>query len=198
MKQKEIKALLEEASQPYCSWQRRSQIQCMLVAALVAYRPMCGSAGIGRIEGFKLIIEKLYVDTLYYNPKCLPDLFPVFAMICGARGDDMLVADVDWSLVRSKPKDPSVFEEVENAKATLEAYQKLVRRRIGGKDGWEDSNGEGYGELEEVNTMLEAYERLGTPEEIQAALDAAFKMLTTIRDIIIAVKKSGVTAASDV
>ncbi len=102
MRQKEIKALLEEASQPDCPWQRRNQIQCRLVEALAMYRPVRGRAGIERAEQLKLLLEKLYVDTLKNYPRYLPKLFPVFAMICGDRDDDMIVADVAWYLCSKK------------------------------------------------------------------------------------------------
>jgi len=125
MKQKEIKALLEEASQPDCSWQRRNQIQCELIDALIAFRPVSWPTGTGRIEGFKLILEKLYVDTLHYYPMYLPNLFPVFAMICGERDDDMIVADVIWSLSSNSAKDCAVWDDLKEAKCMLKAYQPL-------------------------------------------------------------------------
>lgn len=171
MKQKEIRRLLEEASQLHCTWQRRNQIQCQLGEASAA---VCGDGAESRVAGLQLILDKLYVDTLKSYPGYLPKLFPVFAMICGERDNRMLVTDVNWYLC-----DKQVYDSWN----TLNRNQEEV-----------------YGVLEEVKeclTLLKAYEPLGTPEEIKNALDASFQMLAVIRKIGIAVKESGVTAGLD-
>lgn len=99
MDQRELKALLEEAAKPDCSWQRRNQIQCRLGEATAAM----GKNGVykteGREAGLLLLLEALYVTTVQNRPELLPSLFPTFAIICGDRDAKSLVAEVDWSLV---------------------------------------------------------------------------------------------------
>jgi len=98
MNQKELKALLQEAADPNCSWQRRNEIQCKLGQA----SPAMGADGVyeieGREAGMHLVLDKLYVDTIQHRPELLPSLFPVFAVICGDRKEGIICADVDWSL----------------------------------------------------------------------------------------------------
>lgn len=100
MKQRELKALLEEAAKPDCTWQRRTQIQYRLGKATGAI----GNDGIYETEGqkeagFKLLLNALYVTTVQNRPELLPTLFPTFAVICGDCEEGVLIADVDWSLV---------------------------------------------------------------------------------------------------
>ena len=100
MRQKEVKALLEEAAKPGCSWQRRTEIQCQLCEATAAM----GKNGVYKIKGrkaaFHMLLNDLYMDTLNNRPDLLPTLFPFFAVICGDRKEGYIVADhVDWGIV---------------------------------------------------------------------------------------------------
>ena len=98
MRQDHIKALLEEAAKPDCDWQRRTIIQCELCDACAAM----GSDGVYEIDnpaaGLHLVINNLYFQTLQSAPDKLPSLFPVFAMICGDRDPQFLIADINWDL----------------------------------------------------------------------------------------------------
>ena len=99
MDQRELKALLDEAAKPSCSWQRQNEIQCRLGEA----SPAMGVDGVrkieGPVEGMQIVLDHLYTDTIQNRPDLLPALFPVFALICGDREDRTICADVDWSLV---------------------------------------------------------------------------------------------------
>jgi hypothetical protein len=99
MDQRLLKALLEEAARPDCSWERRNAIHCQLTDASPAF----GQDGVFEIEGrgagMHLLLEKLYVEVGHHRPELLPTLFPVFSLICGDRKDGVLCADIDWSLV---------------------------------------------------------------------------------------------------
>lgn len=99
MKQRELKALLEEAASPECSWKRRNQIQIKLNEATAAM----GEDGLyvieGLVAGLHLLLNSLYVGTVQNRPELLPALLPAFAIICGDREDGKLIADVDWSIV---------------------------------------------------------------------------------------------------
>lgn len=99
MEQRELKALLDEAANPKCSWQRRNEIQCKLGEATAAM----GKDGVyeleGREAGLHLLLEALYVSTIQNRPELLPTLFPTFAIICGDREEGILIADVDWAIV---------------------------------------------------------------------------------------------------
>jgi hypothetical protein len=94
MNQLEIKVLLHEASNPECSWRRRNEIQCEFEKAMVP-----GEDGEGEEAGLLLLLTSLYASTVQNRPELLPTLFPTFAIICGDRKEDMLIADVDWTIV---------------------------------------------------------------------------------------------------
>lgn len=99
MKQSELKALLKEAANPECSWQRRNEIQCKLGDATAAMNEDGVYKIEGREAGLHLLLDSLYVSTVQNRPELLPTLFPAFAIICGDREEGILVADVDWSIV---------------------------------------------------------------------------------------------------
>lgn len=99
MDQREIKSLLQEASNQDCSFARRIEIQCKFAKASAAM----GDDGIYKTNrpesGFVVVLDSLYTSTILNCPESLPSLFPVFAIICGDREKGSLYADVDWSLV---------------------------------------------------------------------------------------------------
>ena len=44
------------------------------------------------------ILETVFVDTVNNRPQALPELFPLFAALCGDRESKMWLADVDWKV----------------------------------------------------------------------------------------------------
>lgn len=99
MNQRELKTLLDEAAQQYCSRQRRNEIQVELAEASPALRADGVYENKGREAGMLLVLEQLYTETATHRPDLLSSLFPAFAVICGDRQDGAICADVDWSLV---------------------------------------------------------------------------------------------------
>ncbi len=99
MDQKELKALLTEASQSGCSGRRLNEIHCKLQDACCAVKKDGTYKETGRRAGMSLVLDKLYVDTIQNRQEILPVLFPAFAVICGDRKDNSLYADIDWALV---------------------------------------------------------------------------------------------------
>ncbi|MFA6322034.1 MAG: hypothetical protein WCX71_00985 [Candidatus Buchananbacteria bacterium] len=99
MKQEEIKALLEEAAKPTCSSVRRNDIHCRLSEASAAM----GENGVYEVDnpeaGLIVLLDRLFISTLKNRPELLPTLFPAFAVICGDRDEDLIIAQIDWSLV---------------------------------------------------------------------------------------------------
>jgi len=100
VKQEDLKKLLIEAASPTCSPVRQSQIQILLSEASAAMN----EHGVvvrddGRLAGMLFLLEDLYVETLKHRPELLPTFFPVFAIVCGDRDEECVVADVDWNLV---------------------------------------------------------------------------------------------------
>lgn len=102
MKQKEIMALLVEASDPRCSERSLNQIHLALQRAMKWQTP-----GVrieyewGKVEGLQLAMNALYMETISHHRDQLPSLFPVFAMFCGDRKANAYVADINWKLMRS-------------------------------------------------------------------------------------------------
>lgn len=99
MEQRHVMSLLKEAASPGCHYHRRNQIQCKLSEAASEKDRTGAGFDEGKKEGIKLVLDKLYADTLEHNPELLPSLFPVFAIICGDRKKGMLCANVDWTLL---------------------------------------------------------------------------------------------------
>jgi len=100
MEQRKIMELLQEAASPSCTWERQNEIHCLLGAATAAL----DEDGIYEVDteaaGMSNALDCLFTDTCKNRRDQLPALFPFFATICGNREEGMLVADVDWSLVR--------------------------------------------------------------------------------------------------
>lgn len=97
MKQQKVKELLEEAAKSDCTWQRRTDIQCLLRAATAAGKS--GKYKSSRsVSGLLVALDTLYVQTIENKPEILPSLFPFFAIVCGDREEEMIYANVDWSL----------------------------------------------------------------------------------------------------
>ena len=101
MDQQRLMELLTEASKPECDSRRRNSIQVELGQASAA----AGKDGVieveGKVAGIHLVLETLYVQTILNRPELLPTLFPAFAVICGDRDENLVVADTNWSLVPS-------------------------------------------------------------------------------------------------
>ena len=95
MTTKEIYDLLVEASAKTTSDQRINEIQCELG------RAVCKNTGDGRGEGIEVILDSLYVDTFNNNPKLLPTLLPVFAIMCGDRDGHSIIGEPDWKLINA-------------------------------------------------------------------------------------------------
>jgi hypothetical protein len=104
MKQQDLKALLEEAANPDCSWERVNEIHCILGAASPANDSMPNSEGFtehdrGRAEGMELVLDSMYVETIKNRREFLPSLLPVFMLICGDRTEGSIInRDIDWSV----------------------------------------------------------------------------------------------------
>jgi hypothetical protein len=99
MTTEQIYNLLLEASKNETSEFRKNKIQCLLGEQCAGFNGECYEIE-GRGAGIHLILDKLYVDTLENNPKLLPSLLPVFAIISGEREKDKyIVADADWSFI---------------------------------------------------------------------------------------------------
>jgi hypothetical protein len=97
MTTKEIHQLLIEAANPNTSNQRKNKIQCLLSAETIASK---GNSSEDRTKGYgvELVLQALYVGVLDNNPKLLPSLLPVFAIMAG-EANGMLVADPDWDYI---------------------------------------------------------------------------------------------------
>jgi len=99
MTTKQIYELLLEASKDETSEFRKNKIHCLLGEQAAGFNGCCYEIE-GRAAGINLILDKLYVDTLENNPKLLPSLLPVFAIISGEREKNKnIVAYADWSFV---------------------------------------------------------------------------------------------------
>lgn len=101
MEQRKIMALLKEAAKPKCPAKRLTNIAIEL-KGVVETEDSDGDIEIdGRSAGFAVLVESLFHQTLQNKPDQLPALFPAFAMLCGDKGEDKLLADVDWTLVEA-------------------------------------------------------------------------------------------------
>ncbi len=107
MQQKRILELLQEASQPNCTLARANQIELELREGCPKHVDQENPRGgerengyeEGRCDGHDEVINSLFVDTFEKRRELLPSLFPLFAMICGDKDDNMMRADIDWSLL---------------------------------------------------------------------------------------------------
>jgi len=127
MEQAEIMQLLKEAADPNCPGQRVTSIQCLLGHA----SPAMGSDGVFRFDssngGLLSVVDRLFTQTYKNCRQKFPDLFPVFALICG--GKDV---DIDWSLMEKcgNGKIRRCFVEQENyilsAKRVNEIYNDCL------------------------------------------------------------------------
>lgn len=99
MTQREIMALLVEASDKHCPSKRLNDIHIALRRAL----PEGVSNDEDRFEEgrraeLEHVLDKVYLETIAVRPALLPSLFPIFALLCGDRGKDSIMAEIDWSL----------------------------------------------------------------------------------------------------
>jgi hypothetical protein len=101
MTTEQIYELLLEASKDETSDSRKNKIQCLLGEQAAGFNDEYYNIH-GRGAGINLILDKLYVDTLENNPKLLPSLLPVFAIISGNREKGKcLVANADWNFINN-------------------------------------------------------------------------------------------------
>lgn len=99
MNQARILTLLKEASQPDCSLQRFTEIQCELGSASAATRADGTYDAEGRVAGLLVVFDHLIVDVWQNRRDMLPALFPVFALISGDRDHGFIIAGINWELV---------------------------------------------------------------------------------------------------
>ena len=94
MKQKDIMALLKEAAEPRCALKRRKAILADL------QKEVFGPSNDSRRLGLDIILGAAFKTTLEAKPDHLVSLFPVFALLCGDRQENEVVAsEVDFSLL---------------------------------------------------------------------------------------------------
>jgi len=98
MTTEQIYELLIEASKVETSGFRKNKIQCLLGEQSAGFNGEYYEIE-GCVAGIKPILDKLYLDTLDNNPKLLPSLLPVFAIISGEREKEHIVADADWNFI---------------------------------------------------------------------------------------------------
>ena len=101
MDQKALLFLLKEASEPECPAERIIDIAISLKGQIKRDDSDDSDSINTRYEGMCLVFEALFNKTLDNNPGYLPKLFPVFALLCGDKEDDMLVAKIDWTVLSS-------------------------------------------------------------------------------------------------
>ena len=87
MDQKEIKKILDEAA-------KSGHIQRIFSSL---HREIYNKDDLYR--GFRVVFEELFVKTLQNKPQHLPNLFPLFALLCGDREESMPIANIHWDLV---------------------------------------------------------------------------------------------------
>lgn len=78
---------------------RINTIHCLLSSGL--YRDNEGGDPLNsRAAGLQLVLDKLFVNATEHNPDSLLALFPVFAMLCGDRPADSVLANPEWGWMR--------------------------------------------------------------------------------------------------
>ena len=82
MEQRQIMALLFEASSPDCTPRERAGIQVKLADSV---NPLWGDKG-------RNILDGLFGETACNKPEYLPMLFPAFVVLCGDKDD------INWNL----------------------------------------------------------------------------------------------------
>jgi|GEM_PF-2491866 len=97
MNQGEIRARLAEAGAEECTRRRLGEI----MLEFLDESPAMLSDGTYDIDGqgslARPIIEELFISVAENRRSAFPDLFPVFAVLCGDRENGVLIADIDWS-----------------------------------------------------------------------------------------------------
>ena len=99
MQQNRIKELLAEASSPDCNDTRVDAIQVELSQATAAMEEDGTYSIAGEKGAANFVLSGLFHSTQANRREKLPDLFPVFALLCGDREPGHMTADIDWSLV---------------------------------------------------------------------------------------------------
>ncbi len=93
MKKQQILKLLQEAS--VSTSIRTSQIQVELSEALWEPKPTDAQYDQGRATGIEVLFDSLFVDMYHIMPERLPDMLPVFWLMCGDRKSNVILADLD-------------------------------------------------------------------------------------------------------
>ena len=91
MKQKQIKRLLNEASNETCSKARQKQILFCLKKSTKQLKKYPKQD----TETQRVLIS-LYWDTLHNVPEHLPLLLPFFAKVCGNRKNNETITSINW------------------------------------------------------------------------------------------------------
>ena len=99
MDQKQILSLLQEAASDDCTSRRANEIQCELEHATAAMTEKGYYAIDIPASGIQIVLAHLYLNTYQENRALLPTLFPAFAIMCGNRDKNSLLADIDWSVM---------------------------------------------------------------------------------------------------
>jgi len=100
MEQGKLMLLLQEASNPDCSRERRLKIHAMLSAEA----PSVGADGVHEVDdrsiamGLSIFLDALWTELTKNHAELLSTFFPAFAIICGDRDDQSIRATVDWSI----------------------------------------------------------------------------------------------------
>lgn len=55
-------------------------------------------------ETNRTVIGSVYINTLENRPERLPQLFPLFAVLCGNRSPDVWIGEVDWNVADTANK----------------------------------------------------------------------------------------------
>ena len=100
MNQSRIKQLLEEAGAPDCDAMRYNHIWCELEHASATDGGVDeADSTSGPAVGLSIAVGRLLLSAWENDQRAaLPRLFPVFALICGDKGPDDLVANIDWTI----------------------------------------------------------------------------------------------------
>ena len=90
MKQERILRLLFEAANPKCETKRLQQIKAAL--------------GSQTDPSTETICENLFSSAVNRDARhFLPELFPLFAMLCGRRSRKKTMASINWDLAKKRP-----------------------------------------------------------------------------------------------
>lgn len=101
MDQKQILSLLQEAASADCTNLRLNQIQSAFGRATTTFIKEGVYETKGLTAGIGLVMDHLFEGTVEHDRVLLPNLFPVFAAICGDRDKGSYLAAIDWSVAEN-------------------------------------------------------------------------------------------------